>query len=359
MRVLIGMPQPHSLGGPATCEPPFVAELRRQGIAVVERTYAYRTPLEGTRLLRRVRRVLRTAKRLYATVRRERFDVVHLNTSFDLKAMLRDLVCVSAIRPHTDLLILKMHGSDPGLYSTKNPAVRLIRRVLLFRVDLIFVLSTEEAVEMRDIGVPDEKIRVVRNVVVPPQGADTPETPCQTSQPRLLFIARMVPTKGLIDVVRACGIVQKSGRRFSLVCVGDGPTRADAEAEARALGIASAEFVGYIPEAQTGEYYANATTLVFPTQVEGFSLTIFNAVAAGLPVLTTRIRAAADYLREPENCLWIEPSDPEGLAHRIIELMDNPHLARMMRRNNLALAPRFAADIVAREYIDLYREPLR
>src|SRR3989442_13295084 len=41
LRLLIGMPDPASLGGPATCEPPFVAELRKQGVAVEEEIYVY------------------------------------------------------------------------------------------------------------------------------------------------------------------------------------------------------------------------------------------------------------------------------------------------------------------------------
>ena len=46
-------------------------------------------------------------------------------------------------------------------------------------------------------------------------------------------------------------------------------------------------------------------------------MVIFNAAAAGLPIITTRIRAAADYLKEPDNCLWVEPRSPDLLAGKI------------------------------------------
>src|SRR6266550_6739941 len=64
MRLLIGMPDPDSLGGPAACEPPFVTELRRLGQSVEEETYVYGEQLTRTSTTRRIRRVLTTAFRL-------------------------------------------------------------------------------------------------------------------------------------------------------------------------------------------------------------------------------------------------------------------------------------------------------
>ena len=280
---------------------------------VLEEVYVYGDRFDGITFARRIRRVLRTARLFRRIVRTERLDLVHLNTAFDLKALLRDVVCVLATRRHVETLLLKLHGSDPGLLRTRNPALRLLRRVLLAQVDAVGVLSTEERASMLALGLPEHKVFVVKNAIEALAPGRSPSG--RPARPALLFIARMVPTKGLIDVVRACAILRTNGRDFTLVCVGDGPSRAEAEAEVAALGLAElVRFVGYVPEAETGAYYATSTALVFPTHTEGFSLTIFNAVALGLPVLTTRIRAAADYLSEPENCLWVEPRDPEGIA---------------------------------------------
>ena len=354
MRVLIGMPDPSSLGGPATCEPPLVEALRRSGVDVVEEVYVYGDRFDGITLAQRMRRVLRTAKRFRSLVRSERYDLVHLTTAFDVKALLRDVVCVTAIRRRSRVIFLKIHGTDPAFLRTRNPLIRLLRSILLAQVDAIGVLSTEEQAGALALGLDREDVFVVKNAIEPPapptDGTAAPEVP------RLLFIARMVPTKGLIDVVRACAILQTEGREFSLLCVGDGPARADAEEEVTLRGLTDrVQFVGYVPESETGAFYASSTALVFPTQTEGFSITIFNAVAAGLPVITTRIRGAADHLSEPENCLWVAPRDPEGLANRIGELLDDPGLRASIRRNNLALAPRFRASHVVGEYVDLYR----
>jgi glycosyltransferase involved in cell wall biosynthesis len=87
-------------------------------------------------------------------------------------------------------------------------------------------------------------------------------------------------------------------------------------------------------------------------------MTVFYAAAAALPVVTTRIRAAADYLREPDNCLWVEPRNPEMLADKITRLLDEPHTRASMASNNRALARRFSAACVAPEYAEIYNRLL-
>ena len=103
------------------------------------------------------------------------------------------------------------------------------------------------------------------------------------------------------------------------------------------------------------EFYANADILVLPTyHQEGFPMAVFQAVAAGLPVITTRIRASADYLEEPENCLWTAPNDPAMLAERIVMLARRPDLRAAMGTANRALGTCFTEDRVAAEFRDLY-----
>jgi glycosyltransferase involved in cell wall biosynthesis len=141
-----------------------------------------------------------------------------------------------------------------------------------------------------------------------------------------------------------------------LLCVGDGPTREVAEAEVNRLGLESnVRFFGYVPEEQAAEFYASSTVLLFPTyHYEGFPMVIFSAAAAGLPIITTRIRAAADYLKEPDNCLWVEPRRPDLLAARIIEVLGSSDLRARVSASNRQLATHFSAEIVTAEYLKVF-----
>ena len=123
----------------------------------------------------------------------------------------------------------------------------------------------------------------------------------------------------------------------------------------RELGLESVvRFTGQVPEAEATAFYLRATMLVFPSESEGFSMTIFQSLAAGLPIVTTRIRAAADFLAEPANCLWVAMRDPAALAGRVGWLLDHPAEAARMSAANRAYAPSFGEDVVAGEYLEIY-----
>lgn len=365
LRVLVGMPDRNSLGGPGACEPPFVAELRRQGAEVEEETYVYGESLAGTGAWQRVRRVLSTAARLRRRLAAGGFDLVHLNTSFDTKALLRDAATVRLLGRARARVFLKFHGSDARLLRTKNALLKSSARYLLGRADGVGVLSSEERRNFVAAGVGAGKVFVVKNVVArefpAPDAGFNARAGLEEGVPVLLFIGRFIPAKGLLDVLRACALLRDGGRRFALLCVGDGPARAGAEAEAARLNLgARVRFTGYVPEERTAEFYANASALVFPTyHYEGFPMVVFYAAAAGVPLVTTRIRAAADYLAEPDNCLWVEPRDPAALAERLALLLDDAGRRAAMAASNRRLARAFSAEVVTREYLDAYRAVIK
>ncbi len=353
------MPEAGSHGGPAACEPPFVAELRRLGHEVAEEIYAYAET--SSSLSGRVARVLDTAKRFQKGVRDGRFDLLHINTSFDTRALLRDAVIVPRLSSAGRKIFLKFHGSDGALLETKNPALVSLRRRVLSRADGIGVLSTEERANFLNAGVAERKVFVVKNVVEKPSQQRNPEFLIRWNlpddRPLLLFIGRFIPAKGLLDVITACGLLRDSGQKFVLACVGDGPQRAEAEALVHRLNLQDhTRFIGYIPEEQTTDFYLNCTVLLFPTyHYEGFPMVIFNAAAAGMPIITTRIRAAADYLTEPENCIWVKPRNPDKLAAGINGLLNRPDERERIALRNRELAERFSAASVTAEYLESYR----
>ena len=360
MRILVGMPEQGSQGGPAACEPPFVAELRRLGHEVVEETYAYAETNLG--LAGRINRVLSTGRRFQQCVSDGGFDLVHINTALDTRALLRDALTVPRLSKHGTKIFLKVHGSDAHLLATKNPVLAALQRRLFSHADGVGVLSTEERANFLRAGVPEHKVFVVKNVVESNAQQRDPEFRRRWSlpddRPLLLFIGRFIPAKGLLDGIAACGLLRDRGQALLLLCLGDGPSRSDAEALVQQLNLRDyVRFFGYIPEEETADFYANSTVLLFPTyHHEGFPMVIFNAAAAGLPIITTRIRAAADYLAEPENCLWVKPKSPDLLADKIASLLARPVEQNRMSLNNRLLADSFSAELVTREYLDCYKQ---
>jgi glycosyltransferase involved in cell wall biosynthesis len=256
-------------------------------------------------------------------------------------------------------LVIKFHGSDAQLLRRK-PLFWWTLTILIFRWGtLVLVLSTEEVRVFESAGLPKGKLRLVKNAVS--LSRFHRKAVIKFNPPGLLFIARFVRGKGLLDLLEATRIVLDSGVFFKLYCVGDGPLRGEAEALAAELRLdESVEFTGHIPEEEALHYYLGSTVLVLPTYLqEGFPMTILQAVAAGLPIITTKIRAAADYLMDPANCLWVEPRNTAMLAEKIGRLLGMPELQMAMQKNNLSLAKAFAVDIVAGEYLQIFQQAAR
>jgi len=361
MRVLVGMPDKSSWGGPSYCEPPFVAALRAAGVEVDEEVYVYGDKARPTPVWERVRRVLSAAWRLRQRALAKRYDVIHLNTTCDKKSALRDTVTLAFLSSAGAKVYLKMHGSIASFLSNEQLFWRYFKRRLFAQADGIGVLSAEEGANFLRAGCAAEKLFPAKYVVKNEAFVFDPDFAARyglaSDVPILLFSARFIPAKGLLDVIEACSLVRREGYDFALFCLGDGPGRADAERATRELGLTErVRFFGYVIEAETTAFHANSTLFVFPTyHDEGFPLVILKSLAAGLPIITTRIRAAADYLREPENCLWVEPRNPAQLAGKIMQLLTDSKLRAAMAEHNKRLARQFTPTRVAQEYLEVYQ----
>ena len=100
----------------------------------------------------------------------------------------------------------------------------------------------------------------------------------------------------------------------------------------------------------------DADLLVFPTyHHEGMPMVLFHSLACGLPIITTRIRAAADWLEEGKHCLFVPPREPQKVAEAVIHLLDHPGLRAEMSRNGMELAREFERSVVTRDFVSLYR----
>jgi glycosyltransferase involved in cell wall biosynthesis len=209
------------------------------------------------------------------------------------------------------------------------------------------VLSQEELHSFKEIAF--DKVAVTANPV-----NFTQYTPDRSFKIRekvnehttvLLFVGRFIKEKGIIELIEACKIIKKNKIDFKLFCLGDGPLLGQINQLIKAFELQKEIIlVGHIPEEQTKYYYSNCDILILPSYREGFPMAIFQAVAAGKPVITTKVNACADHLREYENCLWVEKNNPINLAEKIIFLSKEEELKRNMHQNNKALSQNFTAE---------------
>lgn len=217
--------------------------------------------------------------------------------------------------------------------------------------ELVGVLNSEELGKLEKIY--GKKFVIVKNII----NSDRFEkinVQREKGKIRLLFISRIIKEKGIFDFLRALKYVNKGAE---VLIVGAGSALKKAEKLAKKLNLRKVKFIGYIKEEKTAEIYVNSDILVFPTCLaEGLPMAILNSLAAGLAIVTTKIKGAEDYLKEGENCLFVEAKKPRQLAERISYLMKNEKLRKKMRKNNIKLAELFKANRVVREFEAIYEK---
>jgi glycosyltransferase involved in cell wall biosynthesis len=352
MRILMLVPHEDARGPVAKHTGHLVIALRSLGCTVVTHPWGQHTSGESIlhKLVQRPRDVLS----VYRAVQPEAFDMVVVKTSHDWRTLFRDIPVVLAIRRRCRPVILQLHGSrsscltDPGFHAFKAATALLLRLV-----DGVFVLSTEEERQWRAFR-PRLRVFTVKNPYIRTfPVASEPLPHPSVSQHRVLFVGRLIRAKGIFDLVRALPDVLAQ-TDCQVVIVGEGDHERELRDEIKRLHLEKhVTLTGYLTGPELIDRYREATIFVLPTSWdEGFPTVLAEAMDAGLPIVTTRLRGAADHLVPNENALFVEAGNVDELGSAITTLLDNHDLRTRMATANRIRIRMFEPGVVASEYRD-------
>ena len=145
--------------------------------------------------------------------------------------------------------------------------------------------------------------------------------PAQGDGAHLLFVGRLAAVKGLPVLLQALALARQTRPDLHLTVVGDGPDRAALQAEAAGAPVS---FVGAKSQSQVAGLLALADALVLPSFAEGVPVVLMEAMAAGLPVVATRIAGIPELVEHGVSGLLVAPGDAEALAGAILAVLDRP-----------------------------------
>ncbi len=148
---------------------------------------------------------------------------------------------------------------------------------------------------------------------------------------RLLFVGRLAAVKGVPVLFEALTGLRARHPGLRLTLIGDGPERPGLEAEARALGLeAAVTFAGYRSQAEVAEALAETDILVLPSFAEGVPVVLMEAMAARVPVVTTRIAGIPELVEDGASGCLVPPGDPAALAAALDRLAADADLRARM-----------------------------
>jgi glycosyltransferase involved in cell wall biosynthesis len=351
LRVLFDCPNPTLHGGPPTHLPLLEAELRRQ-VDLESFDYGRKTDTETIfeKLVARIRDLIKFRTK----ISRFRPDLIHHNTAFDTRAIIRDAALVCLARRYGIPVLLKMHGSLDELFGKVSSPVDCMRTTVLKNADYIGVLSDVEKSKFLTAW-PSlcGRIRVVKNIIRP----DFYEVERhEAQQPTVLFISRFIRQKGIFDLLEAVpGVLRKfPSARFVFVGSGNDAAEFDAKVKQKQLTPFITR-MGHLNNTETAKFYSSAWTLVFPTHFpEGMPMVVAEAMAAGVPIITTKTNFSCSYMSAGEHCLFLDGKNYSSIEAQIVHLLQDRELRRRMTVNNRELAKSFRAETVTREFLKIY-----
>jgi glycosyltransferase involved in cell wall biosynthesis len=355
MRAFMLVPHEAARGPVPRITADLVSALRASGCDVV--THAWGQRRENESVIAKVRDRIRDVVAVWRELGDRNFDVGVVNTAHDWRSIARDAAVVPALRRRCGRVVLQLHGSDSSrLVAPGSRPFKVATRALLAFVHGLLVLSREEQTQWQKFhaGVP---VFTVKNPYV--REAEAPSSDVATAvstKPRVLFVGRLIRAKGVFDLVDAFAQVVEEVP-CELVIVGAGEQQEQLSERIGRLGIAdSVSITGYLPGSDVRLEYEKATLFVFPTGwSEGFPTVLAEAMDAGLPIVTTQIRGAADHLVAGEHALFVEPRDVNGIALAILRLLGDHELRERMGLANLQQVRIFHPQTVAREYLQVLR----
>ncbi len=179
----------------------------------------------------------------------------------------------------------------------------------------------------RHYGVPIDRIGIV------PEGLDLARwdaalaaaPPRTDARPTVLCVARQYPRKHVADLVAAAAQLRRHLPSLQLRIVGDGPEHARIAqlVAAHDLG-ATVTLLRNLPFAALAREYAHADVFCLPSWQEGFGIVFVEAMAAGLPVVSTNLAAMPELIGHGTTGILVAPGDPAALAGALAVLLHDP-----------------------------------
>lgn len=234
----------------------------------------------------------------------------------------------------------------------KALAWRMYQHADLSRASAIHVTSTSELEAVRSLvrGVP---LAMVPNGVELPAGTATMD---DHGTRTALFLARLHPGKGARELIDAWGQIRPAGWRLVVAGPDVDGHRAELELAASAADLSEViTFTGAVDDREKWDLYLKADLFVLPTRSENFGLSIAEALAAGLPVITTRGAPWPEL--EQHGCGWWIHPDGNALRIALEEAvrLDRDVRRSMGERGRRLVRQRYAWESVAERMLSVYR----
>lgn len=230
------------------------------------------------------------------------------------------------------------HARDIWHTYVSPEADAAMRRAKLAAAAFAVTVSDSNARHLRQLC-PEAAPRILRLYNGIDLHAFAPATPATQRPGQLLAVGRLVEKKGFADLIDACALLRDRGQAFGLDIVGDGPLHGPLEDRIARLGLGGlVRLCGALPQERLIAHMARAQAAVLPCVVtesgdrDGLPTVLLEAMARGLPVVTTTVAGGPEIVEDGVTGLLCPPHDAAALAGALCDILARPDSASRMGR---------------------------
>jgi N-acetyl-alpha-D-glucosaminyl L-malate synthase BshA len=301
---------------------------------------------------------LALASKQHEVVLREGLEILHVHyaiphatTAYLAREMLK------GERPLR--VITTLHGTDITLVGQESSFYAITKFSIEQSDEVTAVSSYLRDETYRAFGCVSCDVRVIPNFVN--LNEYRPAEPAVRIAPEgtkvITHVSNFREVKRVKDVVRVFARIRRA-MPATLIMVGDGPDRDDAENEARELGVAGdVRFLGRLDS--VASLLQSTELFLLPSQTESFGLAALEAMACGAPVVATRAGGLPEVVDDGVNGILEPVGSVEAMGRRAVELLRDGARYAAMRAAAIAKAREFSADRIVPMYEALYEEVVR
>jgi len=251
-------------------------------------------------------------------------------------------------------IVSRLEGAEfDRFHKASSPLMKKYIQFILNRIDLMIVRANTLKHQLNGL-IPFHKIKTIYHPISHETSQFSTRHHVQSSNtyPNILFLSHISKAKGALDLLKSIPFVIKEIPHINFLFTGDiieneknimhinnpSSTRAEIETIIRSLKINDyVKFLGVVTGQRKRELLSMSTLLVLPSYSEAFSYVILEAMASGLPIITTPVGAFPEVFRQNVNVRYTEVGHPRHLAENILDLIRNPDLRLKMKHANYKL----------------------
>lgn len=303
-------------------------------------------------------RLAQACHQLVAARLAARLDLLHLNVA-GRGSTLRKIVLSEVAGAIGLPTVVHLHDYDYRRdLERRSPPVAYFVRRMFRRARRVIVLGERDRVTVeRDLGVAPLQVSKLPNAV--PDPGPPPVRNSSSSSIRIVFLGHLDNRKGVPELLRALATSELQRCRWRLDCAGGGEIERF-RAMARQLGLADRiEFHGWLGQVEVATLCRSADIFVLPSHAEGQAMSLLEAMAHGLAIVTTPVGAHLEAIEPDIQALLVTPGDVAELSLALTRLIAEPELrSRLGTAARQRYVARFTIDRYARSLARIYSDAL-